>query len=128
MPAFEISKTFEFSASHRLSGLPADHKCARLHGHNYTVRVQLRGETLDPVGFLLDYGELSPVRDWIDAALDHQHLNACLDFNPTAELLAQHLAGTVRQLVPIPDGVRVAVGVSETPRTWAFYREAEAAQ
>ncbi|WP_235486084.1 6-carboxytetrahydropterin synthase, partial [Frankia sp. AvcI1] len=113
MPAFEISKTFAFAASHRLSGLDGDHQCARLHGHNYTVQVQLHGDSLDTVGFLLDYGDLSPVRAWIDATLDHQHLNACLDVNPTAELLAQYLAGKVRELVAIPDGVRVAVGVSE---------------
>jgi len=37
-----IGKRFSFSASHFIGGLPADHPCARLHGHNYDVEVVLR--------------------------------------------------------------------------------------
>ncbi|RWP82168.1 MAG: 6-carboxytetrahydropterin synthase QueD, partial [Mesorhizobium sp.] len=38
---FHISKEFHFSASHQLTSLPPNHQCARLHGHNYVVVVQL---------------------------------------------------------------------------------------
>lgn len=38
---FRITKEFHFSASHQLTGLPEDHQCARLHGHNYIVEVEL---------------------------------------------------------------------------------------
>lgn len=38
---FRIRKEFHFSASHQLTHLPPDHQCARLHGHNYIVVVEL---------------------------------------------------------------------------------------
>ena len=41
---YRISKEFHFSASHQLIGLPEDHQCARLHGHNYIVVVELTAE------------------------------------------------------------------------------------
>jgi len=54
-----ITKDFAFSASHRLDGLPEGHQCARYHGHNYLVRVEIEG-TVDKVGFVVDYGALKP--------------------------------------------------------------------
>src|SRR5712691_5223799 len=48
---YTITKRFAFSASHIIGGLPADHRCARLHGHNYEVEVVLQSATLDPIGF-----------------------------------------------------------------------------
>jgi P-type Ca2+ transporter type 2C len=39
---YTIAKRFAFSASHVIGGLPADHPCARLHGHNYEVEVVLQ--------------------------------------------------------------------------------------
>lgn len=120
---FEISKDFGFSASHVLEGLSPGHRCGRLHGHNYTVRVILDCPSLNGAGFVVDYGDLNPFRAWVDETLDHRHLNDVVDFNPTAELLARHLAGVVRDLVPLAPGTGVAVGVSETPKTWATWRE-----
>lgn len=115
---FTITKEFAFSASHQLDGLPAEHQCARLHGHNYVIEVVLAGDRLNPVGFVRDYGELAPVKAYIDGELDHRHLNFVLPMNPTAEHLAAWLydrfAGELPELV--------AVRVSETPKTWAEYR------
>ena len=55
---YMIRKKFDFSASHQLLGLPAEHQCARLHGHNYIVEVVLQAEQLNQVSFVVDYGEL----------------------------------------------------------------------
>jgi 6-pyruvoyltetrahydropterin/6-carboxytetrahydropterin synthase len=123
--SFTISKRFEFAASHQLTGLPKDHQCARLHGHNYVVEVELAGDRLDATDFVLDYGKLAPVKAWIDDNLDHRHLNdvsELIGVNPTAERLAEMLHDVVTFEVGIPAGVSVAVGVSETPKTWAWYR------
>ncbi|MFI6697695.1 6-pyruvoyl trahydropterin synthase family protein [Streptomyces sp. NPDC050509] len=51
-----ISKEFHFSASHQLDGLPEDHPCGRLHGHNYVVALELSAPTdgLDTTGFVRD--------------------------------------------------------------------------
>ena len=118
--SYTISKDFSFSASHRLDGLADEHPCGRLHGHNYTARVELHGETLGATGMLVDYGDLKPFGRYIDEFLDHRHLNGVIPGNPTAERLADYLVATVHQCVDIPEGVAVSVGVSETPKTWAW--------
>ena len=72
---YTIAKTFAFSASHIIGGLPPEHPCGRLHGHNYEVEVILQAAVLDGVGFVRDYGELSALKEFLDATLDHNHLN-----------------------------------------------------
>lgn len=117
---FTIAKEFAFSASHRLEGLPAGHQCSRLHGHNYVVTFELEADTLDDRGFVVDYGDLSPFKVYIDHVLDHRDLNEALPMlaSTTAENLAMHLW---HQFCDQFLGL-VAVRVSETPKTWAEYR------
>ena len=85
---FIISKQHHLSYSHQLTGLPEEHPCGRVHGHNAVIEIELQGEELDEHGFVLDYGELKPWKDWLDELFDHQHLNNRVDFQPTAENLA----------------------------------------
>ena len=115
---YTIKKTFSFSSSHQLTGLPPDHQCARLHGHNYKVEIVLSSSTLNDVGFIVDYGELRPFGRIIDL-LDHRHLNDILPFNPTAENIAKWLYDVAKQIWSEVSMVRV----SETDRTWAEYSE-----
>lgn len=117
---YKISKQFSFSASHILHGLPQQHPCARLHGHNYVVTVHLKSMELNEVGFIKDYRELSFVKEYIDNTLDHRHLNDVLPFNPTAENMAKFLFDTFKKDLP----ELYAVEVCETPKTSAIY-EAE---
>ena len=116
---FRITKEFHFSASHQLTQLPADHQCARLHGHNYIVEVELSASDLDENGFVRDYHELTPLKRYIDDELDHRHLNDVLGHNRvTAEFLARHLYDWCKTRWQEVSAVRV----SETPKTWAEYR------
>ena len=90
MPVYTIAKHFSFSASHKIDGLPADHPCSRVHGHNYDVEVILQSHVLDATGFVRDFRELSALRDFIDATVDHRHLNDVLGHGrTTAEFIAQ---------------------------------------
>lgn len=95
---FRITKEFHFSASHQLTGLPEDHQCARLHGHNYIVEVELSASDLNEHGFVRDYHELAPFKRYIDDCFDHRHLNDVLGHDQsTAETLARHfLNGATR--------------------------------
>lgn len=117
---YSISKDFTFAASHVLEGLPEGHKCGRVHGHNYLVRVALEAPVLDDVGFVLDYTDLGALGEQLDANLDHRHLNDVLPpevGNPTAENLARWLFDWCLKMGwPVKE-----VGVSETPKTWAWY-------
>lgn len=117
---FIIKKEFHFSASHQIKSLPADHPCARLHGHNYRVEVELSSETLNSVGFVRDYRELSALKTYLDDHVDHYHLNDVLgDDCVTAEQMARHFYQWCKEKWPEVSAVRV----SETPKTWAEYRE-----
>ena len=116
-----ISKDFEFSASHRLDGLPKSHPCSHLHGHNYTIRVILEGQVTEP-GFVLDYRRLGVFKTWLDGELDHRHLNDVMPGNPTAEHMAVMFTDKVRGLLSpqeIGNLTSISVAVSETPKTWA---------
>ncbi|MCE5975226.1 6-carboxytetrahydropterin synthase QueD [Sinirhodobacter sp. WL0062] len=115
---FRISKEFHFSASHQLAHLPADHQCARLHGHNYIVVVELAAKELNADGFVRDYHELRPLKIYIDEVFDHRHLNDVLNVPTTAENMAKHFFDWCQARWP----ETVAVRISETPKTWAEYR------
>ncbi|WP_330647157.1 6-pyruvoyl tetrahydropterin synthase family protein [Thioclava sp. FTW29] len=115
---FRITKEFHFSASHQLDHLPACHQCARLHGHNYIVVVELAAADLNADGFVRDYHELAALKDYIDGTFDHRHLNDVLDCPSTAEHMARHFYLWCKARWPEV----AAVKVSETPKTWAEYR------
>lgn len=115
---YRISKEFHFSASHRLAHLPEDHPCARLHGHNYIVVVELSAPALNADGFVRDYRELGALKTYIDTRFDHRHLDDVLDGPSTAENIARHFYDWCKARWPEVSAVKV----SETPKTWAEYR------
>lgn len=120
--SYMIAKRFTFSASHQLPGLPDGHQCGRLHGHNYAVEVVFGADELAAPGFVTDFGELAPLKAYLDASFDHRHLNEVLAVPPTSEHLAAHVADwVVENLEPAIAGRLVRVRVSETDSTWAEY-------
>lgn len=116
---YTITKDYHFSASHELKHLPEDHPCARLHGHNYIVQVELSSKSLNQDGFVRDYRELDALKTYIDEKIDHRHLNNIFgDNRVTTEHLARYFYDWCKERWPEV----VAVRVSETPKTWAEYR------
>jgi len=107
------TRSFGFSASHELRELPPTHKCSRNHGHNYTVTASA----------LVRDGascELTSLGNYLDTTFDHRLLNDQVDFHPTSELLADHLAewfrDSIESAMPI---TLIAMVVSETATTSA---------
>ncbi len=98
--------------------LPDDHQCARLHGHNYVVVVELASQELNQDGFVRDYQELKALKKYIDDHFDHRHLNDVVEGYSTAENLAKHFYDWCYSRWPETSAVKV----SETPKTWAEYR------
>jgi 6-pyruvoyltetrahydropterin/6-carboxytetrahydropterin synthase len=107
---YVIAKKFSFSASHTLA-LGDDHPCSRLHGHNYTVEIELSAGALDPRGMVVDYGELGKLKMHIDTVYE------VMDCPPTAENVAEQI---FRYAATIWREVR-SVTISETPATWARF-------
>ena len=103
-----LIKTFTFEAAHRLPRFPEGHKCRRLHGHSFTVAVEVAGEVDPATGILMDYGEIKaacrPIRD----QLDHHYLNEIegLD-NPTSENLARWIWERLRPNLPLLSKITV---------------------
>ncbi len=95
---FEVSREQFFSAAHRLRGYGG--KCEGLHGHNWKVRLYARATELDHLGMVIDFKRLGQVLDEILSRLDHHLLNEVPPFderNPSAELIAQHIAQEAHQ-------------------------------
>ncbi len=123
---FEVSVEKTFAAGHALRGYRG--KCENPHGHNYRVRLTLRGRQLDSIGLLYDFVRLKSMLNEIAERLDHQFMNDVAPFdvlNPSAENLAQYFyQETERRLAEErpENGVRVAsVTVWETDTTTATY-------
>ena len=115
----EIWKEFGFEAAHRLPNVPADHKCARLHGHSFRVAVHVAGP-LDPtLGWVMDFAELKAAWKPLDAELDHRYLNDVPGLeNPTSEVLARWIWARLRPVLP---GLSQVV-VRETCTSGCVYR------
>jgi len=120
---YVIGKRFSFSASHQLNGLPDTHQCSRLHGHNYTIEVVIGSDELNATGFVLDYGELEFVKDYINNNFDHRHLNDVMVVNTTAENISKLFYDFVSLYLRenYPNVKLIKVIVSETEKTFSSY-------
>lgn len=111
---YRVIKTFQFCAAHVLPKDVYSKKCAHLHGHNYTVEVELQASTLDHNMMVLDFGRISEVK----AMLDHTYLNEVhinLRRVPTAEGIALFIMEQVSSRIPSDTNAKVTrVRVSET--------------
>ncbi len=124
---FEVTVDAGFSSGHYLREYRG--KCENPHGHNYKVRVTLRGKDLDHSGLLLDFKELKNVLRPVVEYLDHKMINDLEPFttvNPSAENLAKYFYDeTNKQLSDMTAGrVRVKdCTIFETDTSAATYYE-----
>ena len=89
MAGMEIFKEFIAESAHRLPHVPAGHKCGRLHGHSFRIRIAVRGEPAAETGWIIDFGDIKAAFAPIYAQLDHNYLNDIPGLeNPTSENLA----------------------------------------
>ncbi len=117
---YRISKSFMFSAAHRLFELPSEHPCTRLHGHDYQVIIYLESKKLIKPGFVKDYRELDGFKEWLDEKFDHRYLNDRLPkgMNPSAENLAKYIYANWKEKLPV-----WGIEVKETSKTSVLYYE-----
>ena len=125
MPGFyEVMIERNFSSAHQLRGYKG--KCENLHGHNYKIEIFARGEELNNIGLLIDFGDLKSAADEIVKYLDHRNINELPPFdeelNPSAENLARYILEYVNGRVA-DDRVQVyKVRCFETPTSVATYQ------
>ena len=98
----EIWKEFTFEAAHKLPRLPDDHKCKRLHGHSFRVRISVEGDPDSELGWVTDFANIKEAFAPILQQLDHHYLNEIEGLeNPTSELLAKWIWQRLKPGLPI---------------------------
>ena len=79
-----VGKTYKFDAAHFL---PGHLKCGTMHGHTWTVTVEITGQVGD-MGMVLDFEYFDRTVKSVLFSLDHRALNEVIDGPPTCENLA----------------------------------------
>ncbi len=139
----KISKTIRFEAGHRLvRGYPGN--CQHAHGHSYIITVEMDSVgRLNKYGFVKDFNDFKPLKEWIDNNWDHAFLvakedTAMLTFlrdgdqrhyefdgNPTAESIAEHMFNIASGLLNDDFSKVTKVLVNETATSEAVYSTAD---
>lgn len=134
LPVLYITRKESFSASHRLhSAKLSDEenrsifgKCNNKngHGHNYTVKVTIRGP-VDPItGMVMNLTDLKKHMESVLQPLDHKNLDVDVlffaDTSSTAENVAVYIWNNLTKL--LPEGLLHEVKVNETGKNSARYR------
>lgn len=120
---YELSVKSEFEAAHFIKNYPG--KCARLHGHNWTVEALAQGSQLNELGILIDFKIFKVELNKILDELDHQFLNELEIFktkNPTAENLARVIFEKLAESEIFSGAAKLkAVKVYESPKSCVTY-------
>lgn len=132
MTKTQATRYHDISTGHRVCG--HESKCAHLHGHNYRVYFTVQAEQLDDVGRVLDFSVIKDLLcEWLEEHWDHRFLiwsqdpwsaglkdidpegTVIVEFNPTAENMADYLLHTVAPEQLKGTGARlVSVNIEET--------------
>lgn len=91
-----------FDSAHWLPNVPAGHKCARLHGHTYRIRVEVQGVIDSVSGWVVDYAEIKAAWAELKAVLDHHCINEIpgLD-NSTSENIVEWIWQRLSPALPL---------------------------
>lgn len=118
----QIFKEFSFDAAHFLPHVPDTHKCKRVHGHTYRIRLYVEGP-LDPVlGWVMDFADLKMAWKKMEDQLDHRLLNDLEGLeNPTAENIAKWAWEKLKPELPLLSKIELY----ETPSSAVVYEGEE---
>ena len=135
MPIVYLTRRATFSASHRLHSDDISEaenkkifgKCNNPngHGHNYSLKVTIRGEIDPKTGMMMNISELKKImNETVTDEMDHKHLNidvpAFAHVNPTAENMVVVIWNLLKPR--LPKGSLYEVQVQETENNSSTYR------
>ncbi len=87
---YTLSVDKVISTAHQLRDY--DGSCARIHGHNWKIRLEIQSKEIDDRGIAIDFTELDKKLLEVIGPFDHQLINSVPPFdkiNPTAENLVR---------------------------------------
>ncbi len=114
----------DFAAAHTLRNYPGD--CAKMHGHNWKVEVEVTATTLNEVGIGMDFKQIRKEAKEVCDHLDHEYLNELSPFdtiNPTAENIAAYIYNELSQRLNTATAKISAITIWETERACIRYTE-----
>ena len=115
----EVFREFQIEAAHWLPNVPEGHKCARLHGHSFRIRIQVQGDVGEESGWVMDFADLRAAFQPLFDQLDHRCLNEVEGLeNPTSENIAKWVWTRLKAELP---GLQL-VAVQETCNSGCVYR------
>ncbi|MCK5778173.1 MAG: 6-carboxytetrahydropterin synthase QueD [Rhodospirillales bacterium] len=104
----EIFKEFTFEAAHDLPNTPEGHKCRRLHGHSFRVRLAVEGPVDAHTGWVMDFADIKKAFNPIWERLDHHYLNDIPGLeNPTSEVIAKWIWAELKPALPALSEVKL---------------------
>ena len=96
-----VFKEFSFEAAHRLPNVPEGHKCSRLHGHSFMVRLCVSGPVDEKTGWVMDFADIKKQFKPFYDTLDHNYLNEVPGLeNPTSEVIAKWIWDKLKPALP----------------------------
>ena len=102
-----------FDAAHFLPNYPG--KCKEMHGHTWTVEVEVEGEADFLSGMVIDFKDFKYNIEKVIESLDHSLLNNKVN-PPTCELIASYIKNAI-----LNTGLKVnKVKVQEGDGGWAI--------
>ena len=104
-----IVKSMSFDAAHFLDHDPRERPYARMHGHSFTMEVEIEGEPEAETAWVVDFGDVADALAELREALDHRLLNDIEGLErPTLENIARWSAGKLKARFPGLRSVRVS--------------------
>ena len=144
MSKYQVKRYHDISCGHRVVG--HEGKCRFLHGHNYRVHFVCEAENneLDGLGRVIDFGVVkSRLCMWLEDNWDHKFIAwdndpmiakivkdkdevfesfVFVDFNPTAENMAEYLVNVIAPIQLLDTGITVTeVTIEETRKCSVTY-------
>lgn len=114
----------DFASAHTLRDYPG--ACARMHGHNWKVELEVAATQLDTMGIGLDFKTMKCETNTVCDELDHRYLNDIKPFdeiNPTAENIAAYLYRRLSEKLNSEHIKVKAITLWETERACVRYTE-----
>ena len=98
---YRLSIESKISAAHQLRNY--DGPCARMHGHNWKVKVEVTCTRLNEVGIGIDFADLKNITWQVIGRFDHNNFNVIEPFdtiNPTAENISKYFYEEISKRLP----------------------------
>jgi len=121
-----LTKTFNFCAAHQYGhadwskekNLKVFKKDAKVHGHNYSLEVTVKGGVNPETGFIVDLGHLKKiVQENIIDVLDHSQIEKDIPWFEGKQPSSENLVVFIwEEISPILEGVKLhRIRLIETP-------------